>query len=105
VGKGIGVDIVEQTLYVPYSMTPPGDCWSIDAGLQLIMSCPEELAAANAVEFKDSHIYFFAELFEPDESVDDDQPALLHRDAVTGQFVTDDYADENPDTTVTENEG
>lgn len=32
----------------------------------------------------------------------DDGAELLHRDAGTGQFVTEKYAEEHPDTTVTE---
>lgn len=32
----------------------------------------------------------------------DDGAELLHRDAGTGRFVTEEFAEENPDTTVTE---
>jgi hypothetical protein len=32
-------------------------------------------------------------------------PQLIHRDAKSGEFVTSDYADDNPDTTVKETNG
>lgn len=54
-------DILEQTIYVPYSEDVLASVWAVDPGLQLISNVPEELAQENAPEFP-GHIYFFAEL-------------------------------------------
>lgn len=37
-----------------------------------------------------------------DATHDDGHPALIHRSAETGEFVTEDFAEENPSTTVSE---
>lgn len=88
-------------LYIPDNGSLNVSVWVTDRELRLFTNIAEE-TAANLAEHEDEHIFFFAELSPPDEG--EVRHGEHYRSAVTGQFVTEDEADANPDTTVKEEE-
>lgn len=88
----------DSYVYVPLTDTVNASCWCVDASLMLITNVTEESAGSLAESYP-GHIYFFAELVPPEESHFD---SVIHRDASTGKFVSEEYTQEHPETTVTE---
>lgn len=88
---------------IPYTTDENGkpivytSVWCADASLMMFTNLPEEKAAILA-DGNVGHIYFFAELVAPG----DEETHIVHRDAESGQFVSDEYTEQHPDTTVTE---
>ncbi len=76
--------------------------WRLGALGRMLSNYPEDNAAHMAEENEDV-IFFFAELSVTSE-VEDDTDHLNHRDAGTGRYVTQNYAEEHPDTTISESD-